>query len=182
MKIERPTPLAALVVSGLALIAAVSSTAVAVVAGESGDKLIAKHTLSGDRLRTNTVTGAQIKESALGTVPKAAHLPALVWHVLVLTNGWQNENAHARPPAYAVDAQGIVHLRGAILNGTDPVFARLPRPVRPSADIWLATTLADGMAGRIEITPGGQMVAEAAGDFADAQQFTGLDSVTYALG
>jgi hypothetical protein len=67
--IARPTATTTLAVG--ALVVALSGTAVAVTA-QNGNKLIKKHTLSGNRLHNNTITGAQVKESTLGQVPSAA--------------------------------------------------------------------------------------------------------------
>ena len=91
------------------------------------------------------MTGAQINESTLTTVPTATRaktLPALKWHDVTLMNGWTNYAAGVeRPAAYAVDAQGIVHLRGAIRSGTSgvPAFA-LPAGLVPAGlDIDVST-------------------------------------------
>jgi hypothetical protein len=61
----------------LALIVALSGTALAGPIAQlgrvvSGDKLIKKHSLSGNRLRNHTLTGTQINLRALGKVPLAA--------------------------------------------------------------------------------------------------------------
>jgi hypothetical protein len=64
-------PSAALVVAVFALIVAASGTAVAASKLVSGDSLIKKNSLSGNRLRNGSVTGKQIKLSSLGTVPSA---------------------------------------------------------------------------------------------------------------
>jgi hypothetical protein len=69
--IGRRRPSAALVVAIVALVVAASGTALATSRLVSGDKLIRKHSLSGDRLRNATVTGQQIKLSSLGAVPSA---------------------------------------------------------------------------------------------------------------
>ena len=61
-----------MIVALIALIFAMSGTAVAATHLVSGDNLIKKYTLSGNRLRNHTLTGAQIKLSALGKVPSAA--------------------------------------------------------------------------------------------------------------
>src|SRR3954453_19138134 len=63
----RPSP--ALIVASLALAVAVSGTAyaAATISGSS----IADHSIAGRKLINNTLTGTQIKESRLGTVPKA---------------------------------------------------------------------------------------------------------------
>jgi hypothetical protein len=57
----------------VALVVAASGTAVAATKLANGDKLIKKGTLSGNRLRKHTLTGAQINVKKLGTVPKAAN-------------------------------------------------------------------------------------------------------------
>jgi hypothetical protein len=65
-------PSAALVVAIIALVVAVSGSALAAEGVISGDSLIKKRTLSGDRLRPRTLTGAQINLRKLGEVPIAA--------------------------------------------------------------------------------------------------------------
>jgi hypothetical protein len=62
-----------MVLAVLALVVAASGTAVAAMTAMSGDSLIKKRSLSGNRLRNHTVTGNQIKLSSLGTVPSATH-------------------------------------------------------------------------------------------------------------
>lgn len=64
-------PPASMVVSLVALVVAMSGTAVAAGKLVSGDKLIRKGTLSGNRLRRHTLTGTQINVKKLGTVPRA---------------------------------------------------------------------------------------------------------------
>ena len=68
---HRPSP--AMLVALLALLIAAGGTAIAASRLVNGDKLIKKASLSGDRLRGHSVTGAQIKLSSLGTVPAASH-------------------------------------------------------------------------------------------------------------
>lgn len=70
-QLGRRRPSAAMVVAILALILAASGTAVAAKRLVSGDSLIRKDSLSGNRLRTASVTGKQIKLSSLGQVPSA---------------------------------------------------------------------------------------------------------------
>lgn len=69
----RRRPSAAMVIAVIALVVAASGTAVAATNLVSGDSLIKKNSLSGNRLRNHTVTGKQIKLSSLGTVPSATH-------------------------------------------------------------------------------------------------------------
>ena len=135
----RPTPSMGIAVA--ALVVAVSGTAVAATSAANGDTLIKKHTLSGNRLRDHTITGRQVNLKHLGTVPKAqlaTHLPHLKWHTLTLTNGWAayggSGNTYYQLPAYTKDAQGVVHLRGALSGSgqTSNQFATLPTGFRPS--------------------------------------------------
>jgi hypothetical protein len=137
-RLHKPSP--AMIVALAALVAALGGTALAAGTLVNGDNLIKKGSLSGNRLRSHTVKGAQIKVSSLPKVPRATRadsathalsansathatsadtattasgLPALNWVPLTLINGWADGHApDARTPAVAVDAQGIVHFRG----------------------------------------------------------------------
>jgi hypothetical protein len=60
-----------MVVAVIALVVAASGTAVAASKLVSGDSLIKKNSLSGNRLRDGSVIGSKIKLSSLGTVPSA---------------------------------------------------------------------------------------------------------------
>jgi hypothetical protein len=60
-----------LIISVIALVLAASGSAVAATRLTSGDKLISKASLSGNRLRKHTLTGTQINLKKLGTVPRA---------------------------------------------------------------------------------------------------------------
>lgn len=71
-QVWRRRPSAALVVAMIALVVAASGTAIAAGHLSSGDNLIRKNSLSGDRLRRHTLNGNQINVNKLGTVPKAA--------------------------------------------------------------------------------------------------------------
>ena len=69
----RRKPSASLIVAVAALVLAASGTAVAASKLVSGDKLIKKQSLSGNRLRNHTITGRQINVRKLGTVPSATN-------------------------------------------------------------------------------------------------------------
>jgi hypothetical protein len=65
-------PSASMVVAMTALV--VASTGTAIAAGlANGDKLITKHSLSGNRLRNNTITGTQVNLNKLGKVLSATN-------------------------------------------------------------------------------------------------------------
>jgi hypothetical protein len=65
-----------MVVAIIALVIAASGTAIATTTRISGDSLIKKGTLSGNRLRRHTLTGTQINLKKLGKVPAAGQADA----------------------------------------------------------------------------------------------------------
>lgn len=67
------SPSPALVISIIALVFAITGTAVAASKLVSGDSLIKKNSLSGNRLVNGSVTGKQINLATLGKVPNAAN-------------------------------------------------------------------------------------------------------------
>jgi hypothetical protein len=75
--LSRRRPSAAMVVAVIALVVAMSGTAVAASHLVDGDSLIKKASLSGNRLRAHTLTGLQLRLSALGTVPNAKNAEEL---------------------------------------------------------------------------------------------------------
>lgn len=144
----RPSP--AIIVALLALAVASSSGAYAVsLAKQKGDKIIKVDSLSGDRLKTDTVTGNQIKESTLGKVPSsgkadlASHLPTLVWHPVTLMSPWSTYQptspVEGGAAMYTKDAEGFVHLKGAVdsTKTADPRIGTLPVGFRPAAGAWV---------------------------------------------
>jgi hypothetical protein len=60
-----------MVVAVAALIVAASGTAIAASGLVTGDQLIRRNSLSGDRLRNHTIIGTQVNLSKLGKVPSA---------------------------------------------------------------------------------------------------------------
>ncbi|HZC71739.1 MAG TPA: hypothetical protein VE442_13690 [Jatrophihabitans sp.] len=135
--------------------------------------MITKRTLSGNRLRLNTVTGTEVAN--------------LTWHNLTLTNDWANfwtPVGSPRRPGYAIDAQGIVHLRGAIAQPVGPGFhdfAVLPKAARPAVQIYLPAAMVAGTPGASSIAHNGEMDVLEDVQFSDAQQFTSLEGITYSL-
>src|SRR4051794_25818908 len=77
---RRPSP--ALLVVAVALVAALGGSALAgpvlrgaqAPAKRRGDRIIKKRSLSGDRLKLNSVGGAAVNETRLGKVPSAHEL------------------------------------------------------------------------------------------------------------
>jgi hypothetical protein len=205
-RIRKPSP--AMAVALAALIVALGGTALAASKLVSGDSLIKKASLSGNRLRRHTVTGTQIKVSSLPKVPSAVNadsathavsagtattangLPALQWVPLTLINSWANgATPGLRIPAVAVDAQGIVHFRGEIYCTSKPcllTFAILPTGLSPSFDVILAAPNGGNATGRVIVRTasegGGIESADDPDHAGSAQTVTALDGLTYPLG
>lgn len=133
-------------VSTLALVLALSGTAIAAQGLITG-KDVKNGSLAGKDLAKDTVTGKQVKESSLKTVPDAQKLggaPASAYlkggldlHVV----GQPGEPTLDAPwdpgtpaPAFWKDAQGVVHLRGYVVDGsgTNGSVFTLPSGFRPA--------------------------------------------------
>jgi hypothetical protein len=105
---------------------------------------------------------------------------------LNLINGWSDVSSSNYPPSAAIDAQGIVHLRGAVAQGIadGDTFAVLDKPLRPDKSVSLVATMSGAASGRVTIDPNGQMTAAPGpGGVVTAHKlFTSLDGVTYEAG
>jgi hypothetical protein len=155
--IRRPSP--ALVVAMLALVVAMSGTAFAVT--QNGDTLITPRTLSGDRLRLNTVTGGEITN--------------LGWGGIILQNGWAVGTRH---PEAAVDVQGIVHLKGVVTgNGTAATIGTLPKSAAPTSPIYLTARNNKGATVGIILQSTGSIVVQGT---LGPNMHISLDGLTYA--
>src|SRR5205085_2197102 len=81
---------------------------------------------------------------------------------LTLQNGWTNAPL-GTTNAQASDIAGIVHLQGAIANGTTPIAFTLPAAFRPPTNIFVPVDLCDATNGRLLIQPSGVVSVEAEG-------------------
>jgi hypothetical protein len=193
-----PIPQAATVPAALIVAGIVVVGLAAPAAGHEASHLIkgssiAKHSIPGNRLENNAVTGAQIKESTLGTVPKATRatkLPALVWHVAALKNGWQTTNTSTNrdgPASYALDAQGVVHLKGGVglspapIGGTpNTIVFTLPVGMRPEHFMTISVPQVSDTTGELIIAPTGIVTVEDDEQMqSSGAQYTSLDGVTF---
>lgn len=155
--IRRPSP--ALVVAIFALVLATSGAAYAVVS-QNGDTLITQRTLSGDRLRLNTVTASEMSN--------------LAWGSIILENGWANGS---RSPKAAVDVQGIVHLRGVATGGRAATIGTLPKSAAPTATIYLTGRNNKGATIGIVVQSTGKIAVQGT---LGPNMFVDLDGLTYA--
>jgi hypothetical protein len=177
------TAVALVVVTALAL-ALAATAATGYAAGKAkakGDAIIKKHSLSANRLKADTVTGAEVAESSLGTVPRAAAVDSLPAPSplagLVLGTGWASvPDAGTRPVGYRKDALGVVHLQGAVQrsSGTNDVIGQLPPGFRPAGKIFLLA-LANGDSATLEIDPDGAVRWFGGG----SELFISLEAITF---
>jgi hypothetical protein len=133
---RRPSP--ALVVAIIALVVAASGTAFAAGRLASGDNLIRKDSLSGDRLRRHTLTDSQINVNKLGTVPKAANAahagdadqlggkPASAYLTVGGSSSGTATGTTTAPVFSPVGTQGVVKASGTVAGHTVPVLSSGP--------------------------------------------------------
>jgi hypothetical protein len=100
---------------------------------------------------------------------------------LTLQNGWTNTPYATGTPASAVSS-GIVYLRGAIYAGSSAVAFQLPAGQRPGATVYLPVNTCNATKGRLTIaTDGTTSVSAENNAFGNAQCFTSLDGVSFAV-
>jgi hypothetical protein len=163
MKRLRPSP--ALIVAILALAVALSGTAYAVVKS-NGDAIIKKKSLSGNRLKANTVKGSKIKESSLDTVPaaqRATTVPTPSLNTFAYGPEWsQNvqESANNRGAGWRKDVSGFVHLQGNLVgDGVAQLVATLPTGARPGSGI-VFSVLGTGGPNTVIISANGEITVD----------------------
>ena len=179
VRLRRPSP--ALVVATLALIVALSGNSFADVARlVGGDKLVKKHSLSGNRLRKHTLTRTQINMAKLGTVPNAARADTVAapeaFHEIsgagepAFQNGCGNL-AGVATAAFFIDREGVVHLRGRYECPTAGVIAfALPPGYRPGGEQQFALAAA-GAGTVVDIEPDGAVACGAKDCFVNGITF-----------
>jgi hypothetical protein len=165
-----------LVVAVLALaVALCGTTVVGYAAGKSsGNKIIKKHSLSGNRLKPDSVSGTQVDESTLGTVPVAARLVPGPLSPVSLNNLWVPYGD--RPLGFRKDGAGFVHLQGAVSASSlaaPTVALTLPPGARPAGTIVVLAP-ANGTTARLTISASGTLVV----DSSNITQIS-LESVTF---
>jgi hypothetical protein len=134
-----------MVVAVVALLVAMSGTAVAASSLVNGDKLIKKNSLSGNRLRNHSVPGGKIQLSSLGTVPNAAHASAAD-NATNATNATKAGSAGSAPIAQV-----------AYVSSSAPVNTSSG----PATGVTLSATCPSGTV----VTGGGGSVADTANGF-----------------
>jgi hypothetical protein len=170
MTIQRMRPASSILVAVTALVIGLAAPAMAhqadVVAHKISGSSIAKHSIAGNRLKPHTVTSGQIAP--------------LVWHRAKLINHWKNLTS-TRPAAWAIDAQGLVHLKGEIEEGTQFHAAfTLPASARPDVSVSVPIVVSALHIGSLDIESAGPVTPEDADDFSGtASTETIMDGVVY---
>jgi hypothetical protein len=104
---------------------------------------------------------------------------------LTLINNW-GANSGSYTPGAALDAQGVVHLRGAVAQGisSSDTFTVLPKPFRPDEGVSLVIDVVAANQGRLFISPNGEatLSVEQGGPATGHKLFSSLDGVTYEAG
>jgi len=104
---------------------------------------------------------------------------------LTLIDGWGSASGAYRPGA-ALDAQGIVHLRGAVAQGiaSGDTFTVMPGPFRPDETVILTTGIVAANQGQLVINPNGEatLAPEQGGPATGHKLFSSLDGLTYEAG
>ena len=147
----------------------------------SGNALIKKSSLSGNRLKADTVKGAQIDESTLGLVPRAAAadaVPAPSFQALKLEPNWAPIGSGLVVPVagFRKDVSGFVHLQGAVTRtaAVTNVIGRLPAGARPNDFRYFVVYTAGGNLGTIFIGANGDITLNS-GEAA----FVSLESISF---
>jgi hypothetical protein len=134
----KPRTPATTVLAVLALVVALAGTSLAGYAAgkQSGDAVIKKKSLSGNRLKADTVTGKQVRESSLGVVPRAAladRVPTAAFTPLVLEDFTAYTANGYGAPGWRKDVSGFVHLEGHVESDSGELIATLPVGARPAS-------------------------------------------------
>jgi hypothetical protein len=125
-----------------------------------------------------TQTGGVAAASHTAHSAKVAALPA--WHNLALRGGWTFGAFNSYRPAYYIDSNMVVHLRGSAVNGNPAIAVfQLPNAARPAHELWLPIYAANGAAGGLKIQPNGlAFVFDATGN-GSVIAWSSFDGVTF---
>jgi hypothetical protein len=120
--VKKPSPSAAAAIVIATLSFAVTAAGVGYAAGKIDGSQIKKHSIAGNRLKNNTLTGKQINESKLRTVPKAAHADSATNATHATTAGTATHatsaaTATSAGSAVTVDGNGLGSFSFTVANG-----------------------------------------------------------------
>ena len=113
---------------------------------------------------------------------QAASAQAAAFTPLALQNGWANYGNGTQAEASSIISNQVT-LHGAIYqaSGSSPVAFTLPSFETPSSNVYVPVDLCNGDNGRLFISTSGAVTVQAETSYSDAQCFTSLEGVTFAL-
>jgi hypothetical protein len=127
----RRRPSASLIISILALVIAMSGTAIAAGSLAAGDNVIKRNSLSGNRLRNHTLTARQLDLKLIGTMPNAVNAQS-AQSALTAVNATNATDALTATQAGSLDGRqaagtaGIVTAAASPAGNTVPLFSSGP--------------------------------------------------------
>lgn len=142
------------------------------------------------KIAANAVDSGRIADNAVTSAKVANATP----QALELRNSFAAAPSPFAPPTYAVDGEGIVHLRGHATkaNSTAGAMARLPEGARPAANVYapaVCITLGSIVPALATIDPtNGNITVDAASgvagdqDVCENQGVASLDGISFPLG
>lgn len=96
-----------------------------------------------------------------------------------LEGGWTIAGFNPGKPGYAKDSLGVVHLRGAVANGTGGSVAFvLPKGLRPAYHLYLPIYTAGYTEGSLDIEPGGDVAPFGT----ESSSYSSLNGVSFVAG
>ena len=103
----------------------------------------------------------------------------LIWKTLTLANGWKVYPG-TRHPAYTIDANNFVHLRGGMFTaGTNAMAFTLPVGFRPNQNVYVVTVAINAKPAQLVITTEGIVNVQAGVNQTDVYNFTSLEGVNF---
>lgn len=102
------------------------------------------------------------------------------FNTVTLENGWTGAPSGTDQPGI-LDIAGVLHFKGAVSAGAAARIFTLPLNLRPLAEIFVPVDLCNGATGSLRIGPNGGVAIDATGPFSNAQCFTSLEGVSFAL-
>lgn len=148
---------------------------------------------SGFKIRSGpvalAVAGLALFMSMGGTgyaIGAASHTPAApsapVWHAIDLTGNWQDGGFNTATPAWWLDSNHVLHLRGDVINGSihAPVFT-LPVGARPGKTIFLPVFSDNGTDGGMTVNPNGKVFLRDNSNGAVVSNWSSFDGVSFPI-
>jgi hypothetical protein len=119
---------------------------------------------------------------AIGAASHPAASAAPVWHAIDLTGNWQDGGDNTPTPAWWLDSNHVLHLRGDVINGSihAPVFT-LPVGARPGHFVFLAVYADGGMPAGLQIGPNGKAFLKDQNNGATVQNWSSFDGVSFPI-